>query len=110
MPSPRLFRIRIHGLPAFLAGALFAVAGLGAASTTARGEVSLPCGYDVEFYVLPNCGIFGRPTFAYGVNDAGVTVGEINGCPEPINTKGFVWWTDGSVTVLDDPAFTSEEA
>ena len=47
---------------------------------------------------------------ALGVNNEGVTVGFLDGCPDPNRTRAFVWWPDGQVEVLDLPDSWAEQA
>ncbi len=85
------------------------VVGVGVSGSAQAGGPP-PCGYEVEYYVAPECGIFETLSYGLGVNEAGAVVGYIDGCPDSNQFKAFVWWPDGTVEVISLPWSWAERA
>ncbi|MFO0872524.1 MAG: hypothetical protein U0575_00945 [Phycisphaerales bacterium] len=69
-----------------------------------------PCGYDVEYYVPPDCGIFNVRGSVTAVNAPGTAVGWIDGCPNLYKRRAFIWWPDGAIQLIANPYVYSMEA
>lgn len=79
-------------------------------TTVAMARGLPPCGYDAEIFLPPNCGPFKVFGTAAAVNEAGVAVGWIDGCPNPWAYRGFIWWPDGAIQIITVPGAFATQA
>jgi len=69
------------------------------------------CGFDFEWWKVPSCGGGTMLVDIHDVNDAGMVVGRIDGCPSHTQYRILIWYPDAPApTIINLPWSSSEWA